>query len=165
VQAAQAKLDQMQSPTGREYEIAAQRAMVEQAKAGLAQAQWRVDQRHAAAPVAALVSDTYARPGETINAGNPVVELLPPQNVLVRFFVPETELASLHIGDHLAISCDSCAADLEASITFIAPQPEYTPPVIYSESNREKLVYLVEAHPRLDQAMQLKPGQPVDVRR
>ncbi len=165
VQAAQAKLDQMQSPTGREYEIAAQRAMVEQAKAGLAQAQWRVDQRHVAAPIAALVSDTYARPGETINAGNPVVELLPPQNVLVRFFAPETELASLHIGDRLAISCDSCAADLGANITFIAPQPEYTPPVIYSESNREKLVYLVEAHPPIDQAMQLKPGQPVDVRR
>jgi HlyD family secretion protein len=165
VQAAQAKLDQMQSPTGREYEIAAQRAMVEQAKAGLAQAQWRVDQRHAVAPVAALVSDTYARPGETINAGNPVVELLPPQNVLVRFFVPETELASLHVGDHLAIGCDGCASGLGATITFIAPQSEYTPPVIYSESNREKLVYLIEAHPPLDQAMQLKPGQPVDVRR
>jgi HlyD family secretion protein len=165
VQAAQAKLDQMQSPTGREHEIAAQRAMVEQAKAGLAQAQWRVDQRHATAPVAALVSDTYARPGETISAGNPVVELLPPQNVLIRFFVPETELASLHVGDHLTLSCDSCAPDLGATITFIAPQPEYTPPVIYSESNREKLVYLVEAHPPLAQAMQLKPGQPVDVRR
>ena len=124
-----------------------------------------MDQRRAAAPVAGLVSDTYARPGETINAGNPVVELLPPQNVLVRFFVPEIELASLHIGDHLVISCDGCAADLAATITFIAPQPEYTPPVIYSENNREKLVYLVEAHPPLEQAMQLKPGQPVDVRR
>lgn len=165
VQAAQAKLDQMESPTGREYEIAAQRAMVEQAKAGLAQAQWRVDQRHVVAPTAALVSDTYARPGETINAGNPVVELLPPKNVLVRFFVPETELPTLHAGDRLAISCDGCAAGLTASITFIAPQPEYTPPVIYSENNREKLVYLIEAHPPVEQAMQLKPGQPVDVRR
>jgi HlyD family secretion protein len=94
-----------------------------------------------------------------------VVELLPPQNVLVRFFVPETELATLHVGDRLAIGCDGCAPDLTASITFIAPQPEYTPPVIYSESNREKLVYLIEAHPPLEQAMQLKPGQPVDVRR
>lgn len=165
VQAAQAKLDQMQSPTGREYEIAAQRAMVEQAKAGLAQAQWNVDQRHVVAPSAALVSDTFARPGETINAGNPVIELLPPQNVLVRFFVPETELATLHVGDRLAIGCDGCAAGLTGSITFISPHPEYTPPVIYSESNREKLVYLIEAHPPLEQAMQLKPGQPVDVRR
>ena len=128
-----AKLEQMQSPTGREYEIAAQRAMVAQARAGLAQAEWRVDQRHVVAPVAALVSDTYARPGETINAGVPVVSLLPPQNILVRFFVPETELATSHVGDRLAIGCDGCAAGLTATITFIAPQPEYTPPVIYSE--------------------------------
>ena len=150
---------------GARYEIAAQRAMVAQAKAGFAQAEWQVAQRHVAAPVAALVSDTYARPGETINAGNPVIELLPPQNILVRFFVPETELATLHIGDRLKLGCDGCAADLTAGITFIAPQPEYTPPVIYSETNREKLVYLIEAHPPLNQATQLKPGQPVDVRR
>jgi len=164
-EAATARLAQLQSPTGREYEIAAQRAMVDQARAGLAQAQWRVDQRHVAAPVAALVSDTYARRGETINAGTPVVSLLPPQNILVRFFVPETELATLHEGDRLAIGCDACAPGLTATVTFIAPQPEYTPPVIYSESNREKLVYLIEAHPPPEQAAQLKPGQPVDVRR
>ena len=163
--AANAKLTQMESPTGREYEIAAQRAMVAQARAGLAQSQWRVDQRHVSAPVDALVSDTYARPGETINAGVPVVSLLPPQNILVRFFVLETELATLHIGDRLAIGCDGCAPGLTATVTFIAPQPEYTPPVIYSETNREKLVYLIEAHPPPDQAPQLKPGQPVDVRR
>jgi HlyD family secretion protein len=165
VEAATAKLAQMESPTGREYEIAAQRAMVAQAQAGLTQAQWQVDQRHVTAPIAALVNDTYARPGETINAGVPVVSLLPPQNILVRFFVPETELATLHTGDRLTIGCDACAAGLIATVTFIAPQPEYTPPVIYSETNREKLVYLIEAHPPVDQAVQLKPGQPVDVRR
>ena len=165
VEAATAKLAQMQSPTGREYEIAAQRAMVAQAQAGLAQAEWRVSQRRVTAPTAALVSDTYARPGETINAGVPVVSLLPPQNILVRFFVPETELATLHVGDPLAIGCDACATGLTATVTFIATQPEYTPPVIYSETNREKLVYLIEAHPPPDQAVQLKPGQPVDVRR
>ena len=163
-EAARAKLEQMESPTGRQYEIAAQRAMVVQAQAGLAQAQWRLDQRRVVAPTAALVSDTYARPGETVNAGVPVVSLLPPQNVLVRFFVPETELATLHVGEPIAISCDACAAGLTATVSFIAPQPEYTPPVIYSESNREKLVYLIEAHPPPNQAMQLKPGQPVDVR-
>jgi HlyD family secretion protein len=164
-EAASAKLQQMQSPTGREYEIAAQRAMVEQARAGLAQAEWQVTQRHVMSPVAAMVADTYARPGETINAGVPVVSLLPPRNILVRFLVPETELATLHVGDRMAIGCDACAPDLNAAITFIAPQPEYTPPVIYSESNREKLVYLIEAHPSAEQALQLKPGQPVDVRR
>ena len=165
VEAATAKLAQMQSPTGREYEIAAQRAMVAQAQAGLAQAEWRVSQRRITAPNNALVSDTYARPGETINAGVPVVSLLPPQNIMVRFFIPETELATVHVGDRLAIGCDACAQGITATVTFIASQPEYTPPVIYSESNREKLVYLIEAHPTPEQATQLRPGQPVDVRR
>jgi HlyD family secretion protein len=164
-EAANAKLEQMQSPTGRQYEIAAQSAMVEQARAALAQAEWQLTQRHVLSPAGALVSDTYARPGETINAGVPVVSLLPPQNILVRFFVPETDLATLHAGDRMAIGCDSCAPGLTATVSYIAPQPEYTPPVIYSESNRDKLVYLIEAHPPLDQAVQLKPGQPVDVRR
>ena len=164
MQSATAKLDQMRAPTGRGFEITAQRAVVTQARAALAQADWMVAQRHVAAPVAALVADTFARPGETITAGTPVVALLPAQNILVRFFVPETVLAALKLGQRLAIGCDGCAPDTTATISFIAPQPEYTPPVIYSESNRAKLVYLIEARPPPDQAERLKPGQPVDVR-
>ena len=97
-----------------------------------------------------------------MQAGAPVVELLPPANILVRFFVPETALATIHRDERLTIACDSCAADLTARISFIAPQPEYTPPVIYSEAAREKLVYLVEARPDPAQAATLKPGQPVN---
>lgn len=164
VAAARAKLEQMQSPTGRKYEIAAQAAAVAQAQAALAQADWQLQQRHVAAPMAGLVADTFAEPGETITAGTPVLELLPPQNILVRFFVPETALATVHVGQPLAIGCDQCGGGLTATISFVAPQPEYTPPVIYSESTRDKLVYLVEARPPAAQAMRLKPGQPVDVR-
>lgn len=163
-QAATAKLTQMRAPTGREHEIAAQAAVVAQTRAALAQAEWQLSQRHLTAPEAGLVADTFARPGEVIAAGTPVVSLLPPRNILVRFFVPEAMLASLRTGQEVAIACDGCAADLTATISFIAPQPEYTPPVIYSETNRDKLVYLVEAHPPLDRATRLKPGQPVGVR-
>lgn len=164
VRASEAKLQQIQDSTGREYEIAAQRAVAQEQQAALAQAQWRLDQRHVAAPAAAAVADTYAQPGEMIDAGTPVVELLPPGNILVRFFVPETALATIHRGERLSIGCDTCAKDLAATVTFIAPQPEYTPPVIYSESTRDKLVYLIEAHPDLAQATLLHPGQPVTVR-
>ena len=139
--------------------------MIAQAGAALVQAEWQLNQRRVSAPVGALVADTYARTGETIMAGVPIVSLLPPQNILVRFFVPETVLGSVHLGDRLAIGCDGCAPGLTATVSFIAPQPEYTPPVIYSESNRAKLVYLIEAHPSAEHAILLKPGQPVDVRR
>lgn len=164
VNASEAKLQQIQEATGRQYEIAAQRSAVAEQRAALEQAEWRLAQRHVASPDAARVADTYALPGEMMQAGAPVVELLPPANILVRFFVPETALATIYSGERLAISCDSCAPGLTARISFIAPQPEYTPPVIYSEAAREKLVYLVEAHPDPAQAATLKPGQPVSVR-
>jgi len=163
VKVAQAKLEQAKSPTGRQYEIAAQQAAVEQARAALEQANWTLQQRHVAAPMGGTIADAFAEPGETIAAGTPVVSLLPPQNILVRFFVPETALAGVHLGEQLAIGCDGCARNLTVRISFIAPQPEYTPPVIYSDSTRAKLVYLVEARPAAGQAGMLKPGQPVDV--
>jgi HlyD family secretion protein len=164
VKASEAKLAQIQSSTGRQFEIAAQRSVVAEQRAALAQAEWRLAQRQVAAPAAARVADTYALPGEMMMAGAPVVELLPPGNILVRFFIPETALATIHRNERLAIACDSCAPDLTARISFIAPQPEYTPPVIYSEAAREKLVYLVEARPDPAKAATLKPGQPVNVR-
>jgi HlyD family secretion protein len=164
VKASEAKLQQIQQATGRQYEIAAQRAVVAEQRAALEQAEWRLAQRRVTAPAAAAVADTYALPGEMMQAGAPVVELLPPANILVRFFVPETALATIRRDERLAIGCDSCAPDLMARISFIAPQPEYTPPVIYSEAAREKLVYLVEAHPDPALAATLKPGQPVNVR-
>ncbi|MGH6839124.1 MAG: HlyD family secretion protein [Methylocella sp.] len=160
----EAALAQMRAPLGRDQEIAAQRAAVDAARAAVAMAKWRLDQRHVAAPVTGTVDDVLARPGETMSAGAPVVSLLPPENIFVRFFVPEPMLAAVHLGDHVALACDNCPAGLDATISFISPQAEYTPPVIYSESSRAKLVYKVEARPPLQQAPLLNPGQPVVVR-
>lgn len=163
VQAAEARLAQMRDSTGRAQEIAAQRAAVEAVRAALAQAEWRLDQRRMTAPVSGRVSEVYARPGETMSAGAPVVSLLPPDNILVRFFVPEPALADLRLGDTVRLECDRCPPDLTGRVSFVAPQAEYTPPVIFSESAREKLVYLIEARPPAGRAPLLKPGQPVTV--
>ncbi len=164
VQAAQAKLVQMQSPTGRTQEIAAQQATVAEMRAQLAEAEWRLAQRHVAAPAPALVADIYAWPGETLAAGAPVVSLLPPGNVLVRFFVAESILPHIHPGERVAVACDTCPHGMTATVSFVAPQPEYTPPVIFSEQTRDKLTYQIEARPTADQGRALKPGQPVSVR-
>jgi len=164
VQALEAALAQQRAPFGREREIMAQQAMVDAARAAVEMAQWRLDQRRVSSPVSGVVADVLARPGETLQAGAPVVSLLPPENIFVRFFVPEPMLARVHRGDEVAIVCDNCPAQFRATISFIAPQAEYTPPVIYSESSRSKLVYLVEARPPREKASQLNPGQPVAVR-
>jgi HlyD family secretion protein len=164
VQGLEAALAQMRAPMGREREIKAQQAATDAARAAVDMLQWRLDQRHVTAPVGGTVADVLARPGETIPAGAPVVSLLPPENIFVRFFVPEPKLAEVHIGDRVALICDSCPADLAATISFIAPQAEYTPPVIYSESIRAKLVYMVEARPSPEQSVMINPGQPIAVR-
>jgi HlyD family secretion protein len=164
VQAAEAALAQLKAPMGREREIKAQEATVAAAQAALDMAQWRLGQRKVAAPVEGVVADVLARPGETIAAGAPVVSLLPPQNIFVRFFVGEPNLASIHRGDKVGLSCDRCPSDLKADISFISPQAEYTPPLIYSESSKAKLVYLVEARPAPDKAVLINPGQPITVR-
>jgi len=164
VQGLDAALAQMRAPMGREGEIKAQQALIESLRAAVVMAQWRIDQRHVMAPAAGIVADVLARPGETIPAGGPVVSLLPPESIFVRFFVPETRLAEVHSGDKVALLCDRCPADLAATISFISPQAEFTPPVIYSEASRAKLVYMVEARPPREQATLINPGQPMAVR-
>jgi HlyD family secretion protein len=102
------------------------------------------------------------RQGEVVAAGQPIVALLAPQNMKVRFFAPEAALAQLAVGGRVSVSCDGCAEAASATISFIASEPQFTPPVIYSLDQREKLVFLVEA--RLDAPAPIRPGMPVDVR-
>jgi HlyD family secretion protein len=163
VAAMAAALAQARAPMGRQGEIEAQRAAVDATKAALEMAEWRLSQRRVTSQVAARVADVLARPGETMAAGAPVVSLLPPGNIFVRFFVPEADLARMHRGDTVRLACDGCRGDINAVISFVSPQAEYTPPVIYSEESRAKLVYLIEARPPPDQAVLFNPGQPVTV--
>lgn len=149
---------------GRAQQLKAQARQVQAARAVLEQADWRVGEKSVAAPRAGLVYDTLYREGEWVGAGSPVVEMLPPQNVRVRFFVPEKALGSLSLGRQVSLHCDGCAADVPAAITYVSAQAEYTPPVIYSNETRGKLVYMIEARPAAQDAPKLHPGQPLEVR-
>jgi len=134
----------------------------EQARATLVKAERRLVEMAPKAPVDSLVEDTMALPGDFINAGTPIVSLLPPDRVKLRFFVPEGALAGAQTGRVVTFRCDGCPAGLRARVVFVSPRAEYTPPVIYSVGSREKLVYMIEAMP-IDPPLRLKPGQPVDV--
>jgi len=144
-------------------EIRAAEAEVRAAREVLAQSDWRLAQRAVSAPVAGRVHDTYYTPGDWVPAGSPVVSLLPPANVKVRFYVPERELSRVAPGGEIALACDGCAAPIAATIDYVSNRAEFTPPVLYSKENRAKLVFLVEARPAPGAAAGLKPGQPVDV--
>lgn len=145
-------------------EIAAAEAEQRAAESELASSRWREDQTRGIAVRAGSVQDVMYRPGEWVAQGSPVVALLPDGALKVRFFVPQAALARVRIGDPVAVSCDGCPPGMSARVAFVADQAEYTPPVIYSNESRAKLVFMVDAKPDEKTALQLKPGQPVDVR-
>ena len=157
-----AQLAVVQMPA-RSDEIRGAESEVSAARQSLAQADWRLKQKQAASSVSGTVTDTLFVQGEWVGAGAPVVAILPPGNVKARFFVPETKLGAVKIGQAVELRCDGCPAAIAAKVTFIAPQAEFTPPVIYSKDSRAKLVFLVEARPEAADATKLHPGQPLDV--
>jgi HlyD family secretion protein len=145
----------------REDDIRAAEAAVAMSEAAVIRAEQQLSDLAPTAPQTALVEETYYRQGEWVQASAPIVSLLPPGNVKVRFYVPEARLGAIAVGQQVRVRCDGCAGDIAARISFIAPGAEYTPPVIYSNESRAKLVYRVEARP--DSPVRLHPGQPVDV--
>lgn len=114
-------------------------------------------------PVQGEITEIYYRPGEWVAPGQPVMSLLPTDKRRIRFYVPESIIASLHAGQAISTVCDGCATPIPATINFISAQAEYTPPVIYSQGTREKLVFRVEAIPSAQDAAHLRPGLPVEV--
>jgi HlyD family secretion protein len=131
------------------------------AEARVVSSQTRLDRRKGFAPIAGAIQQIYFREGEMVQAQRPVLSIMPPGNMKLRFFVSEAELPKLALGDEVRVTCDNCAADLTAKIYFIATTAEYTPPVIYSLDERNKLVYLIQARPSRPDV--LRVGQPISI--
>jgi HlyD family secretion protein len=148
-----------QAGTQKTYDDA--EAALRQAKANLAWSETRLTRRNAYSPAAGTIEQVYYRHGETVPASKPVVALLPPQNLKFRFFAPESQLPNIKYDETVTVSCDGCDKELTAKVSFIARSAEFTPPVIYSQDERAKLVYLIEARP--DQPEKFRVGQPVTV--
>lgn len=148
---------------GREAAIRAAEAESEAAVQSVAKARWSVTQKLQNAPVAGQVTEIFYYLGEWVGASRPVLSLLPPERIKIRFFIPENRLSSVRTGKSVTLACSGCKAGLSARINYIASQPEYTPPLLYNRDNRAKLVFLAEAVPAPDIAAMLHPGQPVTV--
>jgi HlyD family secretion protein len=151
----------LKSAAGTQRTFDEAQAALREAEARLNAQQTRVARRRMVSPVTGIVQQVYFRPGETVQPAKPIVAILPPGNIKVRFFVPQALLPRIAIGDKVSVTCDGCAGDIAASISFIAQSAEFTPPVIYSLEERAKLVFLIEARPERPES--LRVGQPVSV--
>ncbi len=167
VSVAQAKVAEIEADLAvarlpaRAQQIAGAEANVRAAEEALAAARWALEKRTLVAPADGVVSDVIRLPGEIAGPSAPVLTILPDGAVKLRLYVPEAQIAGLAPGRALAVECDGCAEGIRARVSYIADGPEFTPPVIYSLQNRQKLVYMVEARP--EGAVALKPGQIVSV--
>ena len=159
--ARQEKLLRMGPAAQQDYDRA--RSTRDQDRQRLAQAEWNFNQKKQSAPQSGLVYDTLFRQGEWVPAGKPVVVLLPPQNIKVRAFVPETRVGSIHYDDPIQVTVDGVQNPFVGKVSYISPRAEYTPPVIYSRESRAKLVFMIESVFEPQVAANLHPGQPVDV--
>jgi HlyD family secretion protein len=168
VEVARAKIAELEAELevarlpAREAEIIAARAAVEEAEAARKTAHWQLDERTIRAPAGGIVNDVILRKGEIAGPAAPVVSFLPDGATKLKLYVPQSARAGLQPGARLSVRCDGCPDAQTATVSYVADEPEFTPPVIYSLNNRQKLVYLVEARPEGDGSM-LKPGQIVDV--
>lgn len=135
---------------------------VKVAQAQLDQARWRLSQRSITAPAPGRITDVIRNPGDLAGPSAPVLEMLPDDAVKLVVYIPETDFSKVDIGTLLKVNCDGCGPGIRAKVSYVSPDPEFTPPVIYSLETRQKLVYLVEARP-VDPSSPLQPGQIVDV--
>jgi len=143
-------------------EVKAATATVKQAEAVLENANWRLSKRTLSIPRSGTVVDIIRNSGEVASPQAPVLTILPDDGLKLRFYIPQKSLARMKLGQQLNASCDGCANPLSATIVYISPDPEFTPPVIYSLKNRQKLVYMIEARPDANSSG-LNAGQIVDV--
>jgi HlyD family secretion protein len=142
----------------------ADKAQVDSQNDALTKARWSFDQKRQFAPTNAFVQDTLYRRGEWVAAGNPVVVLLPPENLKARFFVPQEMLPRIKTGENVSVTFDGATKSYSATVNYISTQAEFTPPVLYNRENRAKLIFMIEAKFSPADAAELRPGQPVDVK-
>lgn len=159
----QSQIDVAKLPA-RSNEIDQSEALIDANQAALGHAKWQLNQSKIFAQHDALVEDIFYRQGEWINAGKPILSLLPPENIKIRFYVPAHIFSQLKLGQKVKISCDTCTKPITANIQYLAKQAEYTPPVIYSRENSHDLVFMVEAKPDKESLKKLHVGLPISVK-
>jgi len=148
----------------RPEQIAAQRAVVEQARAALAASDVALGRAALRAPFAGVVSVRHREPGEVVAPGAPVLTLLERDDRWVRIYVPENRLGAVPLGADALVRSDTFPGrTYRGKVTFLASEAEFTPKNVQTQEERVRLVYAAKVRILEDPRYELKPGLPVDV--
>lgn len=144
-------------------QIAQSDALIRGKDAQLASSAWILSQKEVKAPKKGVIYDVYFRTGEYVDTNQPVLSILSPNDIKIIFYVEQPMLSALRLGGAIKAACDGCEW-VQGKISFISPQAEYTPPLIFSNDTNSKLVYRIEAVFDKNKNISLHPGQPVTVK-
>jgi HlyD family secretion protein len=148
----------------RDEQLAAQRAVVAQAQAGLEAAKVASGRTVLAAPFAGLVTVRHREPGEVVAPGAPVLTLLDRDDRWVRLFVPEDRLGAVRLGAAAILRSDTYPGKTyRGEVVHLADEAEFTPKNVQTAEERVLLVYAAKVRVLGDPGYELKPGMPVDV--
>lgn len=125
---------------------------------------WVMKQKKPISPSAGIIFDVFYKKGENVPNNSPVLALLPSNAIKIIFYCPEMMLGQIKLNQVISVDCDICSGPIDAKITYISTQAEFTPPVLYSKEVRSKLSYRIEALPLSTEAIVLHPGEPITVR-
>jgi HlyD family secretion protein len=141
--------------------ISAQRA----AQAAVARVQAEIDDSVLVAPRDGRVQYLVAQTGEVIGAGGRVLNLVDLSDVYINFFLPTAIAGRMALGSEARIVLDAAPQYvIPASISFVADVAQFTPRMVETRAEREKLMFRVRARIPPDllrkHILQVKTGLP-----
>jgi len=142
--------------------IAAAKANVAQAEAALAAAQSQVEKAEIRALVAGRVVHRHLNPGEMAVPGSVVVTLADLNDLWVKVYLPERDLAKVKLGQKAKLKSAAYPDQtFTGKVVFIAQEAEFTPKNIATKEAKEDTVFAVKVQIKADG--KLKPGMTMDV--
>ena len=134
-------------------ELSAAKAQVKQAEASIAAAQADaariqadIDDSRLETPLDGRVQYRIAEPGEVLNAGGKVLNLVDLSDVYITFFLPEETAGKVKIGADVRIVLDALPnIPIPAKVSYVASTAQFTPKTVETQLERQKLMFRIKA--------------------
>jgi multidrug resistance efflux pump len=126
----------------RPEEIASAAARLAENQARLREVEVLIDESVIKAQEPAIVELVAVRPGDLVQANQPVVRVLRGGDLWVRTYVPETELGKLQLGQDVQVTMDSFPRKrFNGKVVHIGNESEFTPRNVQSVDERRHQMF------------------------
>jgi len=120
-------------------------AAVKAADANVERLQAQFNDTTITSPVRGRVQYRLIEPGAVLSAGGRIVTVLNLSDVYTTIFLPASVAAQLRLGDEARVVFDAAPQYVfPAIVSFVAPESQFTPKTVETQSEREQLYFRVK---------------------